>query len=126
MEEKTSALRHLWLRTARLWSSAMSGLSWLTRTLTWHPRLEFPPWRWARNFEWFSGARYQGRAVVLHNRPRTLDRMELGADRDRIQTAEFGPNRFKSSKYTVLTFPFLNLMEQFRRLHNLYFLVVSR
>jgi hypothetical protein len=31
--------------------------------------------------------------------------------------------RFKSAKYTVLTFPILNLFEQFRRAANFYFLV---
>ena len=31
--------------------------------------------------------------------------------------------RFKSAKYTILSFPVLNLLEQFRRGANFYFLV---
>jgi lysyl-tRNA synthetase class I len=34
--------------------------------------------------------------------------------------------RFKSAKYTVLTFPILNLFEQFRRAANFYFLVGNK
>ena len=37
----------------------------------------------------------------------------------------FCDNRIKSSKYNLLTFLFINLFEQFRRVANFYFLLVA-
>ena len=81
----------------------------------------------------------QGRAVCLRNKNKEKLLSQLAIDTDRNQI-EFKPNkyleaqlnlisftkefcRFKSSKYTLLTFLPLNLLEQFRRIANFYFLV---
>ena len=90
----------------------------------------------------------KGRAVVLRNRERRKLFCHLGIDTERNQT-QFQPNRFycfhyiefrksngfcpkikifrflrfKSAKYTLLTFLPLNIIEQFRRGANFYFLV---
>jgi len=90
--------------------------------LTWSPRLEFPAWRWAKNFEWISRTQYDGRAICLRNRSRQKLFCHLGIDTERNET-KFQPNRFKSAKYTLLTFLPLNVIEQFRRGANFYFLV---
>jgi len=49
----------------------------------------------------------------------------MGGDDASKQQAQFVDNSITTSKYDWITFPLANLFEQFRRVANLYFLIIS-
>jgi len=51
--------------------------------------------------------------------------IQIGGPQDVKKKRPKGQNRIKSTKYTLITFLPQNLLEQFRRIANFYFLVMT-
>lgn len=64
----------------------------------------------------------QGNRVAVLNDSLTIP---IGGDPNNKQLYKSKPNRIKSTKYTLISFLPQNLLEQFRRIANFYFLVMT-
>lgn len=66
--------------------------------------------------------KFQGNRVAVLNDSLTIP---IGGDVNNKRLYKSKPNRIKSTKYNLVTFLPQNLLEQFRRIANFYFLVMT-